>query len=783
MQYVLNMLSSVFSFLNIYIILTLSINFWGLVILKLTKLKIYQKIGEHYTLTAGLAAICFITWSTNIFISNFFYLLTIILYLGFLGYLILALFFVKKLLSVQNKLPLSIDTIKKYDLFLISLLTAVIFSFFYSAIWPSGRMDFWMFSSADYYNWSLACDFWLGRVDTDIIRLTGGNQLQMYDSFGSSLIFGLFSVASGQSALWAIPGFLATVAVWTTTAIMALIRRLFGFGLWPSWLLALGVTGGAFFNYQIFMGLVGQMVAGLAFLAALDELMAGGRGKPRSHDVTRALIPVLLLFLAYPGGFFAYFAVLTMAACLIGFFRSETGPLVSRISGASRAGVGTLVLVLLLCLLLAPFEGFHLFTRSLATYSQKAGWLLPLISPWLVSGLPVFDHAHFLDETVIWSGPLYALLIPAVLALSWSLWRRPGPDRPAGGEPGSPRPGPDKPAIVAIALTFVISILGYIFVYFFRGNSYQVWKFASFCALPLSFIFPALLYHLFLTNFNKILKKVLIFVFIIVLLFIPYRLSLYRPITSFAEKFYLVKPPYEYINIISSILSNIEPGSTILIDIVDDTELFLTMEFFKTIKFFNPILLNPNWAFFSVPIGNYGDPLRNDNYVIISRSDFPGLFNGHNTTREDINVHFYSNNWIKEHGYVVLYGVNQGIDWFLLEPYLTARVGLPEALIGQPVKLSIDIEPAEGSDPGSGFCGYSARLAFQEKGGPSWVETPVGRVEGVADASMTSDGVLTATVRLDREAARKPASRCRLTLKSVRVDQAGGDEVAAAEGS
>jgi hypothetical protein len=640
-----------------------------------------------------------------------------------------------------------------------------------------------MFSSADYYNWAMACDYWLGRVDLDVIRLTYGNYRQMHDSFGSSLIFGLFSVASGQSALWALPGFLATVAVWTTTAIMTLIRRLFSFGLWPSWLLALGVTGGAFFNYQIFMGLVGQMVAGLAFLAALDVLIAFGRGEPRSHDVKRLLIPVLMLFLAYPGGFFAYFAVLTMAACLTGFFRSETGPIVSRISGALRAGVGTLLLVLLLCLILAPFGGFHLFSRSLATYSQKEGWLLPLISPWLLSGLPIYDHAHFLDETVIWSGPLYALLTPAVLALAWAVWRGPGPDRPAGGESGSPRPGPDKPAILSIALTFVISILGYIFVYFIRGNSYQLWKFASFCALPLSFIFPSLLYYLFLMKFNKTIKKALILAFIIVLLFIPYRLSLYRPITSFAEQFYLVKPPYQYINIISSILSNIEPGSTILIDIVDDTELFLTMEFFKTVKIFNPILLNPNWAFASVPIGNYGNPLRNDNYVIISRSNFPRLFNGHNASRTDINVYFYSNNWIKEHGYVVLYGVNQGIDWFLLEPYLTARVGLPEALIGQPVKLSIDIEPAEGSDPGSGFCGYSVLFAFQEEGGPSWVETPVGRVEGVADASMTSDGILTATIRLNREAPKGPAPRCRLTLKSVRVDQAGGEEEEAAKGS
>jgi hypothetical protein len=781
MDYYYNIIESILIFISIFLILTLSLNFWGYFILKILKINYLFKIGHPTTLTAGLALICLIGWSTNVFIQNYYYLLSLFIYIGVLGYVFWVLIWLKLLLNSKNKYFFIKQTAVKYKYFGFSLLTASIFSFFYSAIWPSGQMEFWMFSSSDYFNWALICDFWLGRVNPEIIQLTNQNIRQLYDSFGTSTIFGLYSIVSGKSALWCLVGFMVTLAVWTTTAIMILARRLFCSSPLFCWLLAICVTGGPFFNYLIFMGQVGQLLATIGFITCLIHIFSFSKNN-NFLNIKKIVIPIFLIFISYQGGFFAFFVVLFFAAFVFLFFQNKSSIFRIKFTYSLKISFLLFSTTFLICCLLAPFEAFHLFSRSITTFQQKEGWTLPLISPWLISGLPVFDKTYFTTNTDFWSALSYAIFLPILIIIFIITLQRPKSKYKKIKEVVIQKLWLSSGYInnhklISITLTFFSGTCAYILVYSFMGNKYQLWKFISFCVLPLSFIFPYFIVRSFIF-FNKNNKFYLAYLFaIFIIAFVPFKFYTNLPLLNFGVNFYNVRSSAAFLGAISSIFRTINPNSLILIDLTDQSELFVTIEFFKGNPPSRYLLLNPSFPFKSVNLSNYGNPTLLKNFVIISRLHFESLFNNYNSLSINKTIYFYNNDWIIDHGFVVLYGINQGTEWLLPKDYLTARVGLPKKLIGKPVKLSINFKTSEDSEADSEFCGYSAYFAFQNIGHLNWVMMQPDLIEAVADPSMTKSGILTATVKLVRKETADRLKTCKLTLNSVDVVEFNNDEI------
>ncbi|MDR2300574.1 MAG: hypothetical protein LBF38_00775, partial [Deltaproteobacteria bacterium] len=183
-------------------------------------------------------------------------------------------------------------------------------------------MQIWLSIAADYYYWPLIGDFLMGRVDPEVFTLGPDFYRSLHDSYGTHILFALFTLASNETALYSWPTLAITWLVWSGVTIQNMVRRVYGFGFWPSIFIALCVVCGSFYNYVVASGMMGQLVAMFCFLAALERILAWGDVLwPKLREQKELFIPIFLIFLAYQGGYLAFLATIAMVAAIIGFFK------------------------------------------------------------------------------------------------------------------------------------------------------------------------------------------------------------------------------------------------------------------------------------------------------------------------------------------------------------------------------------------------------------------------------------------------------------------------------
>jgi hypothetical protein len=634
---------------------------------------------------------------------------------------------------------------------MVGIILALIFSFFHSAIWESGQLDVWRCFNPDYYVWGWVTDYWLGLVDPIAFNLNHSSIKYTENSIGALILFAMWALAAGKTAMYSISGFMGSQVILAGIFIQALVRKIFGLGFWSSLAISIGILGGAFFNYLVFAGQVGQLVATTAYLGAMAQIFSCSNRSGR-REWASFFIPLLLLFLAYQGGFGAYVFFLALACSIVNYFGLEASKSwLRRIKLAVLGGIKPVFIATSLCFLVAPVMGCYLINRSVETAQQLSGWKLSFISPWLISGFPIYRPEYFLDKTDQPHFYWYLLFLTLIGALTY-MANKPleaRSDRTTSGNISIKK-------INSATIIFVISIIIYIFSYYLFDNRYQVWKFISFMGLPLSFVFIGLLVLAIKRITKALIRRLLVSLLVVWILAFGIGLENFQNLTKIPKKYYDLTSARPLLNIIRNIIINSGYKTHFILNFRRLEEIFLATEFFKLNSKYKFTLIYGNQIAKSKDVLSL--ILRNStNYIFISDQNCDNVYNNC-AIAERGKILVNDMNWIDDHGIAQFYGLDRYRNWFLYKNWLKIKILVPKALRGKRAILSVNLKEY---DKNPGHCRVTqARLAIGSKGEYEPVHGDVLKLMTEVNETVTTNGLIIASVVLDLLSSSTPIEDC-----------------------
>jgi hypothetical protein len=740
-DYYLSIAISTLSFTSVASTLTLVLGFWGRQVLRLTRLRENPRHGELQSVVAGAALAAFLANLALGFAKEYRLFLTIYYYAGLLGFVAeLAWRELPGLLRAKNQAAELKKVIANHEHLLALVVLSVVLSAFYSAVWPSGELELWLFSSQDCYIWPLLADYWLGLVDPAVIPVTPRFLLLLFENFGTHMLFGLAAVADGQSATHALPVFLLVLLVWCGLGVRRLARLVFGLRSLAALAVTLGVVGGAFFTYLYFAGMSGQLVAMVAFLAALEAIFDGvGGGGFDRRAWARVLIPVSFILVAYQGGFVCFVAILALARGFLRIFHPEGPGWLGRLGRGILATWAAILGLVAASAALYPWLGSRLLAHTVGVAQQTTGWNLPFLGARFLSGLPVFPRTNFrFMEPASDARYLAGLAIVAALALLAARGRAgrsaPASD-PAFGEQGR------GVRILALTATFVVVSLMYVGAHLVKGDFYQLWKFASYVVLPLSFV-PTALAMTLLARLGRGLDRALIAAGALGLL--AFWAVSVSPPDRLPKRAFGVQSSRLYFQALRDIFGNAPPETEFIFYFHEEGAKFFVADFLKgqnNIKF---NLINDDYIFKGLE--NYRLNIENNgNFLLISDIKFDNAFFSKKQPIKSGILYINDPIDIKESGYNKYFGIDIMSKWKITNGWFTVEATLPEVALSRPTRVLIRLSQREG-DPGT--CAPASTFAFHAGGPPVWAPLPSAplELEGVIPPELAGQRTIRASV-------------------------------------
>jgi hypothetical protein len=305
---------------------------------------------------------------------------------------------------------------------------------------------------------------------------------------------------------------------------------------------------------------------------------------------------------------------------------------------------------------------------------------------------------------------------------------------------------------------------GYLATYLIKGNSYQVWKFASFAALPLSFVFSASLLSWLWPRLRPRIKPLALALSAGALILAAFMPLGSRSLVGFYDKMHGIKSYREFFYIMNMILGN-NSHKVILIDLKNHSEVFCAIEFFKAQNTRNIKIIKPFWALNEWPLNDYSSIINgNSDYIIISSEDYKGIINNPTNKKRENEIYVYEKSLIKERGFVSYFNFVPASALGRPKVLFPIKISLPEELIGKRVKLSVSLA-LDGAD--SGRCAYQAFIAFPGRGQPHWAQSTPELVEGVAAPEVSPGGTLRAAIKLALADPEAKGQGCSLSLGQI----------------
>ncbi|MDR1657131.1 MAG: hypothetical protein LBT47_06190 [Deltaproteobacteria bacterium] len=715
---------SVFSFVRVLLVMTLVLGFWGRLVIRCCRTGSLPKYGQTISTTAGAALVVFCGLAAAGFSDNIKVLMTAFYYLGLGGFVLEVLFrFIPGFIKSPAKKELLLTAVQGHRALITVVILGLVLSFFHSVLGENGRIEIWLYGSADLYNWIMISDYWLGAVRPEAFDMTGNFYRLTMDSFGTHVLLGLTSLAMGASSLLAAPIYMLVLIAWSAASIRSLAQA-FGLGFWSAILVALGVSGGAFYTYLYYIGEIGQFTAMMAFLAALEMLFRPGETarppieakataqRAKTLVISRYIsyfIPIFLLLVCYQGGFFAFITVWGLAAAALKFFQSRAGSWPVRTVRALWLGIKYSFLLTLVAALVAPYEGVHLIERSLETASQTTGWLLPFISPWLLVGLPIYWPKLLIENSL---GPAsYITFLTSIILLAIFVLRRSPDSREAQGDQrAGSRPVQDDSAAAGLTAAYIISLIIYAAAFIILRNSYLLWKFVSFTALPLSFV-PLSLVLAAIKRLRVIGHKFLGLARVslaMALLMIGIDLSSVISDQEFMNQICRIKPAASFLSKVKEFIHSLPPETWLIFDYTENSQIYLTAEHFKNQsakKFF----IFGNHYIFKNTIALENVIQAHRNFLLITDKEYKNLYFNENKSVYKSRLLIIKQEKIDEDGYVTYYGIKDQLVLDILEDWVSLKVKVPEKYDRRPVELKVTLVP---SPRNYHTCLASASLAF-----------------------------------------------------------------------
>jgi hypothetical protein len=372
---------SVLQFTFAFFIYASALSFWGKHILKIAKVSESSRPALLLRIVAALAVMVFGAQALFPFANNSFNsYLTFFFLIGAVGAVLdFSLASLLPWLKETDKRNKFWAFVKKRDSLVAGLCLAVLMSFAYSVIWPSGQMDGWLFNSGDFHIWIFLTEYFLGGLDLanlDVLPIFSG---LAEDAFGTYMIMGLTSVAFGKPAYLAASYIVVTFNVWFGMGVYALSRRIFDLTFFQALAVSSSLILGALFNYVGFIGMFGHMVFLIILVAAMTELFPEqGRQFPQSQLTRRLFFPLFLLFLSYQAGYSLLAAMLLTTGTLLGLLcppLSGSAPFTlfwRKLSASLKGIIFPVLIATAASALLMPGMAYHLVDRSIGAAYQEA---------------------------------------------------------------------------------------------------------------------------------------------------------------------------------------------------------------------------------------------------------------------------------------------------------------------------------------------------------------------------------------------------------------------------
>jgi hypothetical protein len=703
-MFYINVIESTVSFTLNFIILTLSLSFWGRQTTRVLRFKEAAQYGDMKLIVAGAGAMFFLSQAAILFLPNYLVFFNVFFIVGVAGSLIeILLFFKSNGVKTASKLILVTKNIKAKESFFVSIILAVILSFFYSAVWPSGKLDLWMNGSGDFYYWITAADYYLGGLDGRTFDYSPYFTFISKDALGTSLLLAFIATAKNMSPLFAAPSCVLTLMIWQAAAVAGILRKIFGFGRVLTAVLAAGWILGSFANYIAISGMFAQLTATFLFLVALGEHAPRGGSLSSDGIAKRMFFPLFCLLVAYQGGYVVFAGVLMCVGVLSGFLNVEKPSLGARLTGALKSGPFPVLLATVLTMVVMPGFGYDFLVRLKYVYQQTVGWPLPFLSPLLFLGVPYFVPNSFLLSSDLVMDKLniilYVILILFIVVLLVIINSKKVQLLLVNNNSKINKNNACRSIsiITTISIAFIVSLILYLALYMRYGNLYKVWKFVSYTALPLSFIPLSLLIFVVIClsrNFNfKYLNKCISLFCLIVYLILFIRMPVLKLIPF---TYYGIVSAMPFIYELSRIETKIPKNMTLLVDVDGFTKMPLVPLIIKNNQIKGEFL----YALDTFKSNSFYNYTVDKDTIIISDVEYHNIYRGENNRPSLYKLYVYAFDQLEKMG---MASINSGMipyDWKTspVGAATSVTIKIPLELRGLPLKFSMALSPDSDAD-------------------------------------------------------------------------------------
>jgi hypothetical protein len=372
----------------------------------------------------------------------------------------------------EDKRLLVISLFKKiWPLFFIQLVLVV----FWSGFLTGNRYDIISSGNNDIYFWGFMSDHVLNGVGIDRINFSGNEsyfQGSVVDCFGVYGWLGLFSqILMDSFSIKSAMLFQLTLLILSAWTIYEISRLLIGVNKIAAIFPALIFSFNPLWIYIFLNNFLSQMTATFCFLVSI--LLCGsfaGNELGKYHNIAFSFLVYSAFLFSYPGLLIPYILFFLLSLVCFNFF----------VCRAKNIHPWRCIKKLLFVNLIGIFLGGSLFfdmtnhaVMRFSTLSNvTAGWSLSLLDPRNLIGLVSYS----LDNTMFSNWLTYIIIILVlVFILIISIF-------------GVNNKSIYKAKYDSLLFLAIVSLVGYLGVYYVKGDGYQQWKFATYFSLPLAII-------------------------------------------------------------------------------------------------------------------------------------------------------------------------------------------------------------------------------------------------------------------------------------------------------
>ncbi|MDR1165977.1 MAG: hypothetical protein LBO66_08990 [Deltaproteobacteria bacterium] len=707
-----------------------SASFWGRLLLRpLGIAEKFKAYGEALPMVAFGAALAAFARYVRVLTNSLDELYALVFLLGALGCAGEMALRAKDSLAAKKKMGAVLrDALKGAEKIFVFLVFGALGGTLFCLSSTSGTLEPWLSPNHDYYAWLFCADYWRGFVDLTQYGLAADSFFATWDSFGTDVFMGFWGAARGEMTVSAVGGIAVTLFALTGATLYAIIASVFKLPRFWAFALALGLAAGDFWVFLFYFGFFGQALALFAFLTVVYVILNTPADLSFRESAFYLFFPFLFLYAFYVPAFLAFVSFALALLAFRGYFAASEAPVARKIALAVR-GVWPGLAALLVSLLTLPRITVNLARRLHSVATQEEGFGLGLLDPAFFAGTPRGVGGETPQVEGV-TGIDWLVYLLAVAALYLCLWKGPGPKLAAENA------GKMKAALALFAL----SIAAYLAGYWLLGDIYQIWKFATYSILPLSFLFSAALFSCLwpLARGRKALFHALAAAVAACLLAAP-ALNVFAPLPAPRQSPRRASASPIVAGILAA--TREEPAATeaIIFDLSSSVRsvvaALLTERQKAKVYFINTKYNIPDVPDFIA--------LLSEGAVIYSDRNYRGLFNGSFPPIPDKFVIFrYDYAYLREKGAIEYYPIDAQTREPLRGP-LWVKVLTPAASRGKSLllKMSVNVE-------GRSDAGCSAIKAFGADGAPLASGYDQGIVSVVAPLDITRDSVWEIALRL-----------------------------------